>query len=424
MVLFYFYFIFIWYKFDKIQSILVNMSKCKITKKKLKPFMTFGKMPLANGFLKKEDFKNEKFYSLDVGFNEKISLFQILDIPRFSNTIYKNYPFFTHKSKYMIDHFKKCANWLEKNFLDHNSNLIEIGSNDGTMIKNFNSSKINAIGIDPAPNVASLAKKNGVKTINCFFNYKNMTKLKKFNKNTKVIYAANVFCHIKDLVDVIKCVDYLLTSDGYFIFEEPYLGSMYKNISYDQLYDEHIYMFSITSIIKIFEMYGFELHDALNQNTHGGSIRYIITRKNTKIVKNNISKFLKYEDKNNISNIDGCLNFKKNCEISRENTILKINNFKKKNQTICGYGATAKSTTVLNYCSIGNDLIDCIFDTSEEKIGKFSPGMHIPVVSMKNFKRSHFDYAYLFAWNHKKEIFGKEKNFTKNGSRWFSHVKI
>ena len=400
------------------------MKKCKVTKANLRPFMSFGKMPMANGFLKKNDFKNEKFYNLDVGFNEKISLFQILDIPKFTNTIYKNYPFFTHKSEYMIDHFKKCAHWLEKNFLNHSSNLIEIGSNDGTMIKNFNNSKINAIGIDPAPNVASLAKKNGVDTINMFFNYKNIKKLKKYKNNTKVIYAANVFCHIKDLIDVIKCVDYLLSSDGYFIFEEPYLGSMYKNISYDQLYDEHIYMFSITSILKIFEMYDFELQDAVTQNTHGGSIRYIITRKNKGLIKKSISNFLKYEDKNNISNIDGCFNFKKNCEISRENTIIKIKNLKKKNKTICGYAATAKSTTVLNYCGIGGDLIDCIFDTSENKIGKFSPGMHIPIVTMADFKKNYFDYAYLFAWNHKKEIYEKENKFTKNGSKWFSHVKI
>ncbi len=400
------------------------MAKCRITKDNIKSFMSFGKMPLANGFLKKKDFKKEKFYNLNVGFNEKISLLQVLEIPKFSNIIYKNYPFFTHKSKYMVQHFKKCAHWLKNNFLEYNSNLFEIGSNDGTMIKNFNKSNINAMGIDPAPNVVSFAKKNGVKTYNIFFNYKNMKKLKKFYKNTKVIYAANVFCHIKDLVDVIKCVDYLLSSDGYFIFEEPYLGSMYKNISYDQLYDEHIYVFSITSILKIFQMYDFELIDAIYQNTHGGSIKYIISRKNKNKIKKTIFDFLKYEDNNNISNIDGCLKFKKDCEISKEKTLLKIKNLKKKNKKICGYAATAKSTTVLNYCKIGNDLIDCIFDTSTEKIGKYSPGMHIPILPMQDFKKSYFDCAYLFAWNHKKEIYEKEKKFKKEGGKWLCHVKI
>lgn len=401
------------------------MYKCNITKEKIKSAMSFGKMPLANGFLKEKDFKNEKFYDLKVGFNEKISLFQILDLPKFSNTVYKDYPFFTSKSTYMVNHFKECAKWLNKNFLDYNSNLIEIGSNDGTMIKNFNKTNINAIGIDPSPNVVQFAKKkNAVKTINIFFEYKNIARLKKYYKNTKVIYAANVFCHIKDLNDVIKCVDYLLSSDGYFIFEEPYLGSVYENIAYDQLYDEHIYLFSASAIMKIFAMYGFELIDVKALSTHGGSIRYVISRKRKNTINKNVFKILKYEDVKNISNIDGCLKFKKNCEISKEKTLFQLEKLKKKGKKICGYAATAKSTTVLNYCNIGRELIDCIFDTSENKIGKFSPGMHIPILNMKDFKKSKFDYAYLFAWNHKKEIFGKEKAFKKKGGKWISHVNI
>ena len=192
----------------------------------------------------------------------------------------------------MIKHFNDCAKWLQNNFLENHSNLIEIGSNDGTMLKNFKNSRINALGIDPSKNVANYANKKGVKTLSFFFNYKNLDKLKKYKNNTKVIFAANVFCHIKDLIDVIKCVDYLLTNDGYFIFEEPYLGSMYENTSYDQLYDEHIYMFSITSILKIFIFYFFKLIDAIKQETHGGSIRYILTRKTNGIIKNNnIDKF-------------------------------------------------------------------------------------------------------------------------------------
>ena len=400
------------------------MSNCNITRKKLNSFMSFGKMPLANGFLEKKNFSKEKFYEMKVGFNEKLSLFQLLDTPKFANTIYKNYPFFTHKSKYMVKHFNNCALWLKKNFLGNKSNLIEIGSNDGSMLKNFNNSSINAIGIEPSTNVANVAIRNKVKTLKLFFNYNNMKKLKKYKSKTKVIFAANVFCHIKDLVDVIKSVDYLLSYDGYFIFEEPYLGSMYNNVSYDQIYDEHIYMFSISSISKILSLYDFDLIDAIPQITHGGSIRYIIGRKNKYTIKKRISQIKKYEDKNNVSNIDGCIQFKKNCEISKENIKQKISILKKKGKKICGYAATAKSTTILNYCNIGKEQIDCIFDTSIDKINKFSPGMHIPIISMKEFQKSNFDIAYLFAWNHKKEIFNNEKKFKKNGGNWISHTKI
>ncbi len=400
------------------------MSKCNITKQKLKSFMSFGKMPLANGFIEKKNFQKEKFYELKIGFNEKISLFQVLDIPKFSNTIYKNYPFFTHKSKFMINHFNKCARWLKNNFLESKTSLIEIGSNDGTMLKNFKNSSIKALGIDPSKNVAKFANKKGIKTLDIFFNKKNIYKLKKYQNRTKVIFAANVFCHIKDLLDVIYCVDNLLTEDGYFIFEEPYLGSMYNNVSYDQLYDEHIYMFSINSIMKIFNLYDFQLTDVIPQNTHGGSIRYIISRKSKSKVKKNVYSFLKYEDKNNISNIDGCIKFKEDCIESRKKTLKKLKKLKSQGKKICGYGATAKSTTVLNYCNIGPEIIDCIYDTSVEKINKFSPGMHIPIISMDEFKNNKYDFSYLFAWNHKKEIFQKEKEYLKRGGKWLSHVKI
>ena len=400
------------------------MSKCNITNQKLEPFMSFGKMPLANGFIEKKKIKTEKFYELKIGFNEEISLFQVLDLPKFSNTIYKNYPFFTHKSKFMINHFNKCAKWLKKNFLESRSNLFEIGSNDGTMLKNFKNTSINALGIDPSKNVAKFANEKGIKTLDIFFNKKNINKLKKYHKKTKVIFAANVFCHIQDLLDVIYCVDQLLTHDGFFIFEEPYLGSMYKNVSYDQLYDEHIYMFSINSIMKIFNLYDFQLLDVIPQNTHGGSIRYIISRKSKYKIKKSVYSFLKYEDRNNISNIEGCTSFKENCLKSKEKTIKNLNKLKTQNKKICGYGATAKSTTVLNYCKIGPEIIDCIYDTSIEKINKYSPGMHIPIISMNKFKNNKYDFTYLFAWNHKKEIFQKEKEYIKRGGKWLSHVKI
>ena len=400
------------------------MSKCNITNQKLGPFMSFGKMPLANGFIEKKKIKTEKFYELKIGFNEEISLFQVLDLPKFSNTIYKNYPFFTHKSKFMINHFNKCAKWLKKNFLESRSNLFEIGSNDGTMLKNFKNTSINALGIDPSKNVAKFANEKGIKTLDIFFNKKNINKLKKYHKKTKVIFAANVFCHIQDLLDVIYCVDQLLTHDGFFIFEEPYLGSMYKNVSYDQLYDEHIYMFSINSIMKIFNLYDFQLLDVIPQNTHGGSIRYIISRKSKYKIKKSVYSFLKYEDINNISNIEGCTSFKENCLKSKEKTIKNLNKLKTQNKKICGYGATAKSTTVLNYCKIGPEIIDCIYDTSIEKINKYSPGMHIPIISMNKFKNNKYDFTYLFAWNHKKEIFQKEKEYIKRGGKWLSHVKI
>ena len=198
---------------------------------------------------------------------------------------------------------------------------------------------------------------------------------------------------------------------------------MYKKQSYDQIYDEHIFMFSASSIKKIFEEYSFELIDIIPQKTHGGSMRYVVGRKGLSHISNNVKKILREERIKNIDNIKGCLSFKKNCEISKKKLLTRLNFFKKKKYTIAGYAATSKSTTILNYCNIGSNYIDYICDTTKEKIGKYSPGMHIPIVSMDHFKKNVPDKIFLFAWNHKKEILKKEKNLNKK-NKWFAHIKI
>ena len=276
--------------------------KCKITGKKIKPFMSFGKMPIANGFLSKKNFNKEYLFEMKVGFSNKISLFQLDDHPKPKMMFNKNYPFYTSSSKFMINHFKQYANWVKKNYLKDSKNIIEIGSNDGTFLKNFKGNKTNILGVEPSSNVATKARKNGIKTLNNFFNYKNISKLKKLKNNTNVICAANAICHVPNLKDLIKGVNFLLHKKGVFIFEEPYLGSMYEKTSYDQICDEHIFMFSATSVKKIFNLFGFELIDLKPQKTHGGSMRYVIGRKGMFKIKNIVSKILKVENKKNISN--------------------------------------------------------------------------------------------------------------------------
>ena len=375
-------------------------------------------MPLANGFIKKNEKKNEYFYNLKTAFNESLSLFQLVECPNPKKMFNSSYPFYTSSSSFMIKHFKEFSNICKKRFLKKNSLILEIGSNDGTFLCNFDKNK--SFGFEPSASVHKKAKKKGLNSINKFFNQKNISSLKKNYRKIDLIVGSNVICHIPDQKDLIKSIDKLLSKDGTFIFEEPYLGSMYKKVSYDQIYDEHIYMFSATSISKIYKLFGFKLVDAIPQITHGGSMRYILKRN----AKQNISKRLKMilinEKKENIDKFIGCLRFKTKVENSKKRLIEKINKIKSKNEKICGYGATSKSTTILNYCNIDNTKIECIFDTTPDKINKVTPGTHIPIKNHKHFKRSKYKHVFLFAWNHKKEILKKEKN-TKN-IRWFSHL--
>ena len=397
--------------------------ECKILKKKINPFMSFGKMPLANGFLNKENFSNEFFYELKVGFSEEIALFQLNDHPSPKQMFNKEYPFYTGSSEFMKTHFKKYAEWTKK-YLNSNSKLIEIGSNDGTFLNNFKNSSLEFVGFEPSENVALKAKNGGINTISTFFCLDSIKQIEKYKNNTDVICAANVICHIPDLINLIKTVDKLLSKKGVFVLEEPYWGSIFEKTSYDQIYDEHIYLFSASSIKKIFNLYDMELIDLLPQATHGGSMRYVISRQGKRQINKIVNKILDDEKKNNLDNIESCNMFRQNCEISKKNIKEKLQNLKLKGKKICGYAATAKSTTILNYCGINNQLIEFICDTTKEKIGKFSPGMHIPIVSMDHFKKENPDVAFLFAWNHKEEIFKKEKKFTQNNGQWISHVEL
>ncbi len=385
--------------------------------------MSFGLMPIANGFLSKKEFKKEFKFKMEVGFSKDLSLFQLNDHPKPKLMFNKDYPFFTSSSKFMVKHFSNFSKWIKKRYFKNVSNIIEIGSNDGSFIKNFKAKNINILGIEPSENVAKIAKKKGINTINKFFTYKTASNLNSFKKKTDLIIAANAICHIPNLIDLIKGIDLLLNKNGIFIFEEPYLGSMYDKTSYDQIYDEHIYMFSASSIKKIFNLYNFELIDLQKQITHGGSMRYVVARKNSFKVKKIVNKILLLEKKKHINTLKGCLNFKKKCEKSRYSLRKKIFKILKKGKNIAGYAATSKSTTILNYCGINRKHIDFICDTTENKIGKYTPKTHIPIYDVDYFRKNIPDYTFLFAWNHKKEIFNKEKRIIKK-TKWFAHIEL
>jgi methylation protein EvaC len=394
------------------------MSFCRITKKKITDIMSFGSMPLANGFLKKEQFKKEYFFELKIAFNKELSLFQLVKNPNPKKMFNKNYPFYTSGSKYMIRHFEVFSSFIKKKYLQ-NGSILELGSNDGTFLKNFKNN--DHVGFEPSKNVHVVAQKNKVISVNKFFNKKNYKKIFK-KKKFDVIVGSNVFCHIPNQNELINTIDNSLSENGTLIFEDPYLGSMYKKTSYDQIYDEHIYMFSASSVQKIYQRFGFELIDAIPQKTHGGSLRYIIKRKNTANKTKRLLNILRNEKRKNIDSIKGCIKFKNKVLKSKIKILKILNQIKKKKEKICGYGATSKSTTILNFCGINNKTIDCIYDTTPDKIGKYSPGMHIPISNYKNFRNSKYKYVFLFAWNHKDEILKKEKH--KKKVKWITHINL
>ena len=403
------------------------MNTCRVVKEKLKHIMSFGKMPIANNFLSRtENFSKEEFFDLDISFSEKVSLLQLTKNPSINKMFHNNYAFFSSTSYFMEEHFKNTKDWIFKNnYLGTKKKknfLIEIGSNDGIFLKNFlKENTVKHLGFEPSKNVSDLARLKGVNSVNKFFN---LDSAKTYQKNygcADVIYAANAFCHMPNINNIIKGIDVILKDGGFLIFEDPYLGDLLEKVSYDQIYDEHIFIFSLISVEKIFQMHGYTLIDVLPLNTHGGSMRYVVQKKNNAKQSRNFFYYKNLEIKKNFHKFSTYLNFKSNCEKLKFKFKKKLLELKERKKKVFGYGATSKSTTILNYCDIGQDLISYIVDTTPTKYWKFSPGKHIPILPYHLFKKNFPDVYVLFAWNHEKEIKKKENYFSKKG-KWITHL--
>ena len=391
----------------------------------IKKFLDLGMQPLANKYLTKKDInkKNkELFYHLEVGFNSKTKLVSILNTVPSKKMFDDNYPYRSSMSRTMILSFKKLA----KNLINtYNPNsILEIGSNDGSLIRNFSKKKV--ICVEPCKNLAKITRKIGYKTYASFWNMQLAKKIKSKIKNVDLIYSANTLSHINNLNSVFRSIAYVLSDDGILVVEDPSLLECLINVSYDQFYNEHIYVFSLLSINNLIKKYKLEVFNIEKLNTHGGSLRYYIKKisnnkfKIHKKVKMQLNRELSY----GINKYSTYIKFKNKVESSKRKLKQIFLNLKKKNKKIIGYGATAKSSTVLNYCNIKNETLDYFLDTTPHKARKYMPGSHIYIKNYNKTLLNKVDYVFLGAWNFKEEIFKKEKQYIKNGGKFITHVPI
>jgi len=399
------------------------MTQCISCNHSIEPFISFGKQPLGNGFLSKPQFKSEYFFELEVCFCQSCSLVQLANQPKPEQMFNDAYSFFSGTSTKMAQHFERFADDIASRYLKpHDPFVVELGSNDGIMLQHFAKRKIRHLGFEPSANVAAVAQSKGINTRCSFFNQKHASHAASEFGHADAILAANVMCHIPYLHSVMEGMTALLKPTGIIAFEDPYLGDIVTKISYDQIYDEHVSLFSATSVKNLFEHHGMELIDTIPQPTHGGSMRYVIAPKGTRKVASSVTETLAREVANGLGSLKTFTRFKKSVEQSRADLKQLLNTFRKDHKRVVGYAATSKSTTVINYCSLTPDLIEFISDTTPIKQGKFSPGMHIPVLSYERFKENYPDFALLFGWNHQQEIFEKEKEYRSQGGQWVVYV--
>lgn len=397
--------------------------KCLICQTEYELFMSFGRMPIANGFLSPEQFATEYFFELKVGFCQNCTVVQLAELVDREKMFHENYPFFSSTSVRMAQHFEEFAKHVQSDYLQSTDPfVVEIGSNDGIMLRHFAREEISHLGIEPCSNVAQVAIDRGVRTVCKFFDEELAKEIVKDYGKADAFLGANVMCHIPYLHSVVAGIKILLKPDGIVMLEDPYLGDVIKKTSYDQIYDEHVFLFLVSSVSYLFEQHGMEVVDIEPQHTHGGSMRYVIAHKGVRTVSKNVFAQLEKEKVMGLHNPQTYDIFRKNCEHSRDELMALLVNFRNQGERVAGYAATSKSTTVINYCGITTDMIEFISDTTPIKQGKFSPGMHIPVRPYDEFLADNPDYALLFAWNHAEEIVQKEHKFKQSGGKWIVYV--
>jgi methylation protein EvaC len=392
-----------------------------------KEFLDLGRQPVANAFLKKEDFDDEFLFDLKVVFDTEsklVSIKKFVDPERIFN---EDYPYTTSNSFPMVKHFKETAEMLMKEF--NPLTVMEIGSNDGVFLKNWANDY--TIGVEPCSNFAKVTKDMGYQTYNDFWTTNLSEKIKSDGHvDFDLIYAANCICHIHDLDDTFKAVKNLLSKDGVFVFEDPSLLRILERNSYDQIYDEHPYIFSITALDNILMKNGLKIFRVENLSVHGGSNRVYVSHLpfhtffRVRPVEISVRENLQREDDFGLNEFKTYQDFAKRVEESRNDLVELLVKLKNDGKRVMSIGATAKSTTVFNYCGIGaapwqTDLIELITDTTKDKQGMYSPGSHIPVVDRELVNINDYDYAFLGAWNLKDYIIKNEKKF--NG-KFITHV--
>ena len=378
-------------------------------KTNLKRVISLGYQPLANNLLKNEKQKEELF-PLEMNYCENCHNCQ-LSIIVDPKKMFSNYLYLSSTSKSFRKHFEEAAKKYTKEFKlsAKKSYIIDIGSNDGIALKPFRDLKFkNIIGIEPAKNLAKLANKNKIKTLNCFLEHKN---LKKIKKNADLILASNVFAHSDKLKEMTNCMLKLLSKKGTIVIEVQYLLNTLKDLTFDNIYHEHYNYWSLTALVNFFSQFDCKIYKAERINTHGGSIR-IYVKKGKKIkIEKSVKDLLMEEDKYGIKKFKTYQNFAKKIYKIKQNFRKNINKLKLNGDIIIGYGSPAKATTALNFFGI-SDEIEFIVEDNKLKHGKFLPGVKIPIKSPKDVKLKP-KYALVLAWNFFDEIRSKNEKLAE-----------
>ena len=353
--------------------------------------------------------ENDETFPLEVFFCHGCGLVQLGEAVD-PKIMFKEYIYTSGVSTAFRNHLELFAKKLVDRFSpDEEDLVIDIASNDGTLLQFFRNSGLRVLGIEPS-NIANIAKENGIQTVNDFFNETVAKQILETNGQAKIITITNAFAHIKDLDSVMKGVKALLKEDGIFVSESQYLVDIIEKLEYDTIYHEHLRYYCLKPLIQLFEKYNMEVFDCERISSHGGSIRVYAALKERFTKSENVQKILEHEERLKLSSIETYQEFARKIHDNKTKLISLLSKIKADGHKIVGISAPARSNTILNFCNINSGNLEYIAEKSVLKIGKFTPGSHIPVVDDKQLVSDQPDFALLLSWHLSDSIIPKIRN--------------
>ena len=395
--------------------------KCRVCDSiDLEMVIDLGMQPWCNHFLKKEEVGKEPFYPLHLLYCNNCSTSQ-LDYTVDKKIMFSNHTYLSGITKSLSNHFKNVASIVNDKIIEkkRKKTILDIGSNDGTLLRHFIDLDWEVLGVESSKDISVIANKNGVPTLNKFYNYETSQEI---GKSFDAINASGVFFHLEELHSVCRAIKACLNKEGIFVVQFLYMKSIMENVAFDQIYHEHLLYYTIKTIKYLLSQYDLEIFDAYLADIHGGQMVAFVSHNDH---HEKTKRFCDLEAKENLSDcnsIESYKNFKNNIDLLKKDNINYLNNAKNNNKIIYGMGAPVKGNTLLNFFNIGTEFLDCLLEKNNLRENLFSPGKHIPVYMEDKIKKIP-DIYYVLAWNFKKEILGNNQALINKGVEFYFPIK-
>jgi SAM-dependent methyltransferase len=389
---------------------------CRICRgTKLNPILSLGSTPLANSLLKNQTEAEMKF-PLDLVYCGDCSLVQITETVE-PSILFSTYLYCSSFADTTLANARTLVEKLiEKRKLGSESLAAEIASNDGYLLQYYHKVGINVLGIEPAQNIAVMARQKGINTICEFFGEELAKKLVKQKTRADVIHANNVLAHVSDLNGLVEGIYDFLKDDGLAVIEVPYLQPMLAHTEFDTIYHEHLCYFSLTALDRLFTSHKLFINDIERLEIHGGSIRLFIEKAEARTQA--VTGLLAQEKSDGVLSSKYYAAFAEKVENLRRQLLELLTKLKSEGQRVVVYGASAKGSTLMNYFGIGKDLVEYVVDRSTVKQGLFTPGTHLQIFPPEKLLSDRPDYVVLLTWNFADEILAQQNEFRKTGGKF------